>query len=90
MTLSFLVSAEVWAVLKELSWGDRFEKDLSKLVLEPRSGYEFEAIADQLVEMGISYRLRGGQGNSYLTLTDKGQAIVGRFQEIEEILTKSN
>ena len=73
----------------ELSWGDRFEKDLSTLVSEPRSGYEFEVIANKLVKCDIVYRLYGGQGSSYLALTDKGQAIVSRLQEVEDLLSDS-
>jgi hypothetical protein len=88
MTMEFLVAHEVWTVLKELSWGDRFGSDLSTLVSDPRCGYEFEVIANILVESGIVYRFRGGQGSSYLSLTDKGQAIVGRFLEIEELLSE--
>lgn len=88
MTLEFLTSSEVWTVLKELSWGDRFERDLSELVTKPKDGFVYEDITSKLVAMGIVYRLRGNQGSSYLTLTDKGQAIVGRLLEVEDILSK--
>ena len=89
MTLEFLTSHEVWLVLKELAWGDRFEADLSTLVPNPRHGYEFEVITNKLVASEIVYRLRGDQGSPYLALTDKGQAIVGKLQEVEDLISDS-
>ena len=87
--MEFLVAHEVWTVLKELAWGDRFERELSTLVAEPRRGYEFKVITNKLLELNVVFRLRGDQGSPYLALTDKGKAIVGRLQEVEELFSKS-
>jgi DNA-binding MarR family transcriptional regulator len=87
MDLLYLLQPRVWGVLKELSWGDRFERDLeekiSKIKADPQGLAE---IRDKLLEMGLVYRLRGGDSSPYLALTYKGQNVVGRIIETEEIL----
>jgi hypothetical protein len=77
--------------LKELAWGDRFERDLGRMIDEIKGGPESLAeIRDQLLEMGLIYQLKGGRGSRYLALTYKGQEIVGRLMETEEILDLDN
>jgi hypothetical protein len=83
MTLEFLTMPDVREVLFQLVWGDRFEKDLkSKMTSDVR----FDAIRDRLVEENLVYRLRGENESPYLSLTDKGVAIVNRLYEIERII----
>ncbi|MHA1963613.1 MAG: hypothetical protein ACXACG_07030 [Candidatus Thorarchaeota archaeon] len=83
MSLEFLSSSDVRAVLFELMWGDRFEKDLKTKI---SSEEDFIEIRDRLVEDEIVYRLRGENNTPYLSLTDKGVAIIGRLYDIERIL----
>ena len=91
MKLHFLLQPKVWAVLKELSWGDRFESDLQSKMDEANGGAEtLDEIKDRLLEMGLIYQLKGGKGSPYLALTYKGQEIVGRLIETEEILDSDN
>jgi DNA-binding MarR family transcriptional regulator len=91
LKLQFLLQAKVWAILKELRWGDRFERDLQEKMDELEGGPEsLKEIIDQLTEMGLVYKLKGGRGSSYLALTYKGQEVVGRLIETEEILDSAN
>ncbi|MFW9801804.1 MAG: hypothetical protein ACFFFC_04095 [Candidatus Thorarchaeota archaeon] len=91
MNLQFLLQPRVWAVLKELSWGDRFESDLQGKMKQLTGGPEsLKEIKDRLLEMGLIYQLKGGKGSPYLSLTYKGQEIVGRLMETEEILDSDN
>ena len=83
MSLEFLARPDVRTVLFELMWGDRFENDLET---KATSGAEFEEIRDRLLEEEIVYQFRGENGSSYLSLTDKGVAIVNKLYEIERIL----
>ena len=84
MILEFLVLPSVREVLFELIWGDRFERDLEKKM----SGTEvaFTEIRDRLLEEDLVYQLKGEHGNPYLSLTDKGLAVINRLYEIERIL----
>ncbi|MHA1924357.1 MAG: hypothetical protein ACXABV_05940 [Candidatus Thorarchaeota archaeon] len=87
MKLNYLLQAKVWIVLKELVWGDRFDRDLQKKIDEVEGSPEsLEEIKGQLVEMGLVYTLKGGEGSPYLALTYKGQDVVARLIQIEEIL----
>jgi hypothetical protein len=91
LKLQFILQPRVWAVLKELSWGDRFESDLQAKMNEVNGGPEsLTEIKDRLLEMGLIYRLKGGKGSPYLALTYKGQEIVGRLMKTEEILDSDN
>ena len=83
MSLEFLSSSDVRAVLFELMWGDRFERDLKTKI---SSEEDFIEIRDRLVEDEIVYRLRGENNSPYLSLTDKGVAIISRLYDIERIL----
>ena len=84
MSLEFLVIPAVREVLFELIWGDRFEKDLEKKM----SGSEvtFTEIRERLLEDDLVYQLKGEHGSPYLSLTDKGLAVINRLYEIERIL----
>jgi hypothetical protein len=87
LKLKFLLQPKIWAVLKELSWGDRFEHDLQEKMDEVDGGPEsLEEVKEHLIEMGLVYLLKGEKGSPYLTLTYKGQEVVGRLIETEEIL----
>ncbi|MHA2141487.1 MAG: hypothetical protein ACXADC_05195 [Candidatus Thorarchaeota archaeon] len=87
MDLEYLLQPRVWGVLKELSWGDRFERDLEEKLTDIDSdSLDLAEIRDKLLEMGLVYRLRGGDGSPYLALTYKGQNVVARIIETEEIL----
>ncbi|MFW9870076.1 MAG: hypothetical protein ACFFFO_07650 [Candidatus Thorarchaeota archaeon] len=83
MTLEFLVEPEVREVLFQLVWGDRFEKDIMSNMTSDES---FERIRDRLVDEDLVYKLRGENDSPYLSLTDKGVAIVNRLYEIERII----
>ena len=83
MSLEFLARPDVRTVLFELMWGDRFENDLET---KASSGTEFEEIRDRLLEEEIVYQFRGENGSPYLSLTDKGVALINRLYEIERIL----
>ncbi len=73
--------------MRELKWGDRFERDLIEKIKDIEGGPErFSEISDRLIEMGLVYRLRGGQGSPYLCLTDKGQLVTDRLIEVHEVL----
>ena len=83
MSLEFLSSSDVRAVLFELMWGDRFERDLKT---KTSAEEEFFEIRNRLVENEIVFQLRGENDAPYLSLTDKGVAIISRLYEIERIL----
>jgi hypothetical protein len=83
MTLEFLALPEVRDILFELVSGDRFEKDLiCKFDDESR----YQNTCDKLLEEGLVYRFFGENNTPYLSLTDKGIAIVERIDEIDRIL----
>ncbi|MGY5858280.1 MAG: hypothetical protein RTU63_02845 [Candidatus Thorarchaeota archaeon] len=46
----------------------------------------FTEIRDRLLEEDLVYQLKGEHGNPYLSLTDKGLAVINRLYEIERIL----
>jgi hypothetical protein len=83
MTLEFLVKPEVREVLFQLVWGDRFEKDLK---LNMTFSESFDRIRDRLLAEDLVYLLRGENNSPYLSLTDKGVAVVNRLYEIERII----
>jgi len=83
MSLEFLTRLDVREILFELMWGDRFEKDLKN---KTSSDVVFTEIRDRLLEDEIVYRFRGENDVPYLSLTDKGVAIINRLYEIERIL----
>ena len=83
MSLEFLTRSDVREVLSELMWGDRFERDLKT---KTSSEDEFFEIRDRLLEDELVYLLKGENNAPYLSLTDKGVAIVNRLYEIERIL----
>ena len=83
MSLEFLTRLDVREVLFELMWGDRFESDLKTKV---SSDTEFVEIRDKLAEEEIVYLFKGENNTPYLSLTDKGIAIINRLYEIERIL----
>lgn len=83
MTIEFLVQKEVREVLFQIIWGDRFEKDLRSNMTSDKS---YDRIRDRLVEEEWVYLLRGENDSPYLSLTDKGVAIVTRLYEIERII----
>ncbi len=83
MILEFLVQPEVREVLFQLVWGDRFETDLKSNMT---SDERFDSIRDRLHEEELVYLLRGENNNPYLSLTDKGVAIINRLYEIERII----
>ena len=84
MTLEFLVLPAVREVLFELIWGDRFERDLEKKMTSTE--VTFTEIRDRLLEEDLVYQLKGEHGSPYLSLTDKGLAVINRLYEIERIL----
>ncbi len=83
MSLEFLTRPDVREILFELMWGDRFEKDLKT---KTSSDEEFNEIRERLLEDELVYHLRGENNAPYLSLTDKGVAIVNRLYEVERIL----
>jgi len=83
MSLEFLTRPDVRDILFELMWGDRFEKDLKT---KTSSDEEFNEIRERLLEDELVYHLRGENNAPYLSLTDKGVAIVNRLYDIERIL----
>jgi len=84
MTLEFLALPPVREVMFHLIWGDRFERDLESMMT--RTEIKFEEIRDRLLTEELVYQLKGEQGSPYLSLTDKGIAVVNRLYEIERIL----
>ena len=83
MLLEFLTRSDVREILFELMWGDRFERDLKT---KTSSDDEFIEIKERLLEEELVYDLRGENNSPYLSLTDKGVAIVNRLYEVERIL----
>jgi hypothetical protein len=83
MSLEFLARPDVRSVLFALMWGDRFESDLET---KTAASTEFNNIRNRLIEMEIVYQFQGENGSPYLSLTDKGVAIIDRLYEIERIL----
>ncbi|MHA2026465.1 MAG: hypothetical protein ACW98U_11240 [Candidatus Thorarchaeota archaeon] len=83
MILEFLVKPEVREVLFQLVWGDRFEADLKSNMT---SDEQFDSIRERLVEEELVFKLRGENNSPYLSLTDKGVAIINRLYEIERII----
>jgi hypothetical protein len=84
MTFDFLVLPAVREVLFQLIWGDRFEKELESKVTN--TDVTFIEIRDRLLEEDLVYQLKGDRGSPYLSLTDKGLAVINRLYEIERIL----
>jgi len=84
MTLEFLVRPTVREVLFQLIWGDRFERDLESMMSSKE--IDFSKIRDLLLEEDLVYQLKGEHGSPYLSLTDKGLAVISRLYEIERIL----
>ena len=84
MTLEFLAHPIVREVLFHLIWGDRFESDLESGMTSKE--IEFSEIRNQLLDNELVYQLRGEHGSFYLSLTDKGLAVISRLFEIERIL----
>ncbi len=84
MTFEFLVLPVVREVLFRLIWGDRFESDLETNLKD--SDIPFSEIRNRLLEEDMVFQLKGDRGNPYLSLTDKGIAVVNRLYEIERIL----
>ncbi len=83
MILEFLVKPEVREVLFQLVWGDRFEADLKSNMTADE---QFVSIRERLFEEDLVYKLRGENNSPYLSLTDKGAAIINRLYEIERII----
>jgi len=88
MELGYLTQPTVRKITFQLKWGDKFENDLCSSLeeLTDESENTFSQIRDRLVEEKFVYRLRGGDGSYYLSLTDMGQSVVDRLYEIELIL----
>jgi hypothetical protein len=84
MTFEFLVLPTVREVLFQLIWGDRFEKELESKMTS--NEIQFDEIRNRLLEEELVYQLKGEHGNPYLSLTDKGLAVINRLYEIERIL----
>lgn len=83
MTIEFLARPEVLEILFQIIWGDRSEKDLKTKM---NSNESYDGIRDKLVEEGLVYELLGENKSPYLSLTDKGAAVVNRLFEIDRIL----
>ncbi len=84
MTIEFLVLPVVREVLFQLIWGDRFEQELESKMTDKE--IDFSMIRDRLLEEDLVYQLKGEHGSPYLSLTDKGLAVINRLYEIERIL----
>ncbi|MHA1949432.1 MAG: hypothetical protein ACXAAO_01725 [Candidatus Thorarchaeota archaeon] len=82
MILEFLVRPDVREVLFQIIWGDRFEMDLKSNMTSDDS---FDDIRDRLLQEELVYSLRGENNKPYLSLTDKGVAVINRLYEIERI-----
>jgi hypothetical protein len=83
MTIEFLVQPDVREILFQIVWGDRFETELRSNMT---SDENYTKIRDRLIEEDLVYSLRGENDSPYLSLTDKGVAIVNRLYEIERII----
>ncbi len=64
--------------------GDRFERDLKEKT--PQEDMDFDDIRDRLLELGLVYRFLGGQNSPYLCLTDKGQLLMDRLIQAQDVL----
>jgi hypothetical protein len=84
MTLEFLAHPLVREVMFHLIWGDRFESDLESMMTTTE--ITFEEIRNRLLSEELVYQLKGEHGSPYLSLTDKGIAVVNRLYDIERIL----
>ena len=84
MSLEFLVLPVVREVLFQLIWGDRFERDLEPKMTSKK--LDFSMIRNRLLDEDLVYQLKGEHGSPYLSLTDKGLAVISRLYEIERIL----
>jgi len=84
MTLEFLAHHLVREVMFHLIWGDRFESDLESMMTTTE--ITFEEIRNRLLSEELVYQLKGEHGSPYLSLTDKGIAVVNRLYDIERIL----
>lgn len=84
MIFEFLVIPAVRQVLFQLIWGDRFEKELESKMTNTE--IVFTEIRNRLLEEDLVYQLKGEHGSPYLSLTDKGLAVISRLYEIERIL----
>jgi hypothetical protein len=83
MILEFLASRDVRKILFELVWGDRFEKDLASKFSNKEI---FNDIRNRLLREDLAYQFYGENESPYLSLTDKGIAVVNRLIEIKRIL----
>ena len=83
MTLEFLMSQKVREILFELIWGDRFEKDLVDRISDKDT---FNDIRDRLLKENLVFQFMGENQRPYISLTDKGSAVVNRLNEIERIM----
>ena len=85
MSLEFLVLPVVREVLFQLIWGDRFESELESKMTSKE--IDFSMIRDRLLDEDLVYQLKGEHGSPYLSLTDKGLAVISRLYDIERILS---
>jgi len=85
MTLEFIAHPIVREVLFQLIWGDRFESELESKMMSKE--IDFSEIREHLLDEELVYQLKGEQGSPYLSLTDKGLAVISRLYEIERILS---
>ena len=84
MTLEFIARPVVREVLFQLIWGDRFERELESKMTSKE--IDFSKIRERLLDEELVYQLKGEHGSPYLSLTDKGLAVISRLYEIERIL----
>ncbi len=84
MTLEFIARPVVREVLFQLIWGDRFESELESKMIGKE--IDFPEIRERLLDEELVYQLKGEHGSPYLSLTDKGLAVISRLYEIERIL----
>ncbi|MFX0044452.1 MAG: hypothetical protein ACFE8Z_01265 [Candidatus Hermodarchaeota archaeon] len=82
--MEFILQPSVWGIPMELKWGDRFERALKEKT--PQEDMCFDEIGDRLLELGLVYRSRGGQNGPYLCLTDKGQLLMERLIQAQDVL----
>ena len=85
MTLEFLARPDVREVLFQLIWGDRFESELESKITSKE--IDFSKIRNRLLDEELVYQLKGEHGSLYLSLTDKGVAVINRLYEIDRILS---
>jgi hypothetical protein len=82
----FLEDPRVRAVLIELGWGDRFESDLAAMTVGVGNGniMTFNEVREGLLERALVYRLKGGRGSPYLSLTDRGLSVISNMQRDQD------